>query len=276
MLRQLFTAVTAAGMLGTSPAPQTVGQPSNDYLTQAPPLAAKLQQYLDQVTADQTISVSFTNLAPIKDGPRTIAPKGLTIDANGDARVVAASTYKLFVAAHWFAGCQESGYRWSDPVSDGFDRMVLNSENDFSEAYLKAQGKDNVNQFLQQRAIAPVFSPELPAQTTTNDLRHLLVDLAEANGPFEDNVNRIHLLALMQQQVYRRGIPAGVQAVTPNAIVQDKVGFLGDQNNDAAIITTPTQKYVLVIATRGHHQQPLDFDRTQAVAQQVARIVSGG
>jgi len=81
----------------------------------------------------------------------------------------------------------------------------------------------------------------------------------------------------MGKQIYRTGIPTGVAQANSGTTVQDKVGFLDDTNNDAAIVTLPNgQKYVLVIMTNGHNQSGLSgFSRIAEIAKNVQKIVYG-
>jgi hypothetical protein len=56
------------------------------------------------------------------------------------------------------------------------------------------------------------------------------------------------LLEKMSRQLYRYGIPTGVNATR----VEDKVGFLWDYIHDAAIVHKPQGTYILVIMTKGY------------------------
>lgn len=81
----------------------------------------------------------------------------------------------------------------------------------------------------------------------------------------------------MGEQVYRTGIPTGVAAANKGTTVQDKVGFLNDTNNDAAIVTMPNgQRYILVIMTHGHGQSGFSgFPKIAKIAKKVQTIVYG-
>lgn len=81
----------------------------------------------------------------------------------------------------------------------------------------------------------------------------------------------------MGQQNYRTGIPTGAAEAKSGTTVQDKVGFLDDTNNDAAIVTLPNgQRYILVIMTNGHNQSNLSgFPRIAEIAKNVQNIVYG-
>jgi beta-lactamase class A len=58
--------------------------------------------------------------------------------------------------------------------------------------------------------------------------------------------SRARLLDVMKRQVYRNGVPAGV-----NGVVADKVGFLDGILNDAAIVYSPKGVYVISIMSNG-------------------------
>ena len=81
----------------------------------------------------------------------------------------------------------------------------------------------------------------------------------------------------MGKQIYRTGIPAGVAAADKGTTVSDKVGFLDDTNNYAAIVTMPNgQKYILVIMTHGHNQSGFSgFPKIAKIAKKVQQIVYG-
>ncbi|HSW92146.1 MAG TPA: serine hydrolase, partial [Candidatus Saccharimonadales bacterium] len=80
--------------------------------------------------------------------------------------------------------------------------------------------------------------------TTANDLTLMLGMIA--TGQNFSSTNQQRLVAAMEGNVYRQGIPAGVQGS-----VADKVGFLNGLFHDAAIVYGPHGTYVLAIMTDG-------------------------
>lgn len=236
-------------------------------------IQAKIQAYLDKVGADKTVSVTFKNLTP-KAG--STASKNalynsgsLSASVNGDALETSASTYKLFIAAYLFS----HNYTWTDTTTTGFNNMVVNSANDFSESILSEYGASTIDRYLTSQGWNKVFDDDRAAETSSNTLASVLTSLQAGTGAFSDSSLQNWLLTDMSKQVYRDGIPS---AAGSGAKVQDKVGFLDDVNNDAAIVTLPDgERFILVIMTHGHNQATLDFSRINTIAKQVIKLVYG-
>jgi beta-lactamase class A len=79
--------------------------------------------------------------------------------------------------------------------------------------------------------------------STASDIAKLLKGFYD--GSLLSASSTAYLFNLMENQVYRSGIPAG----SPGATVADKVGFLDSWNHDAAIVYGPHTTYILVIMT---------------------------
>ena len=80
--------------------------------------------------------------------------------------------------------------------------------------------------------------------STPNDLTLMLGMIA--TGQNFSSANQQRLIAAMKGNVYRSGIPAGV-----NGTVADKVGFMDGLLHDAAIVYGPNGTYALTIMTNG-------------------------
>lgn len=245
-------------------------------------LQTSLQKYLNQVGADGNVAVSFYNLTPeagstaanANDAP-IYAEGKLAANVNGADRRVAASTYKLFISAYLFNQVA-NGRTWTSADETGFTEMIVDSANDYSESQLATYGADTLNAYYQQLGWSAVFSnaDDTPAATSTNDLVALLKKLQAGTAPFNQDFYQEKLLTDMSTQVYRDGIPAAVASLTPDATVQDKVGWYEDYNNDAAIVTLPDgQRYLLAIMTKGVGY--MDFSEIATIAQKVQQIVYG-
>lgn len=245
----------------------------------------RLQRYLNRVTADKTASVYFYNLGakPGSSAAKTDAAKfykagSLHASANAHTPEVSASTYKLFMAAFVFHEEKLGNFTWTADNVDGFHRMIVNSDNDFSEDYLDTWGLPTLNQFIgQQGWYTPTFVAGQNAQTTAASLAGVLYDLHAGKGAFSNPKDRRLLLNLMHHQVYRTGIPAGTRAAKTGTQVRDKVGFYADTNNDAGIVTLPNgQQYILVVMTHGRQQSGFSgFPRIATIAEHVQKIVYG-
>lgn len=248
-------------------------------------IKANLTNYLNSVTKDKTASVSFYSLGAV-DGSSAANSKyaklyqkgALEVESNASTVNTAASTYKLYIAAYLMNQKLNGNFSWSDTNWDSFSKMIVNSKNDFSEAQLDNYGADAISQFVKNQGWYPsVFRDGQAAQTTSYSLQLLLEELDAGTGAFQNKSDRIKILKLMGQQIYRTGIPAGASAAKSGTTVQDKVGFLNDTNNDAGIVTLPNgEKYILVVMTNGHNQRGLSgFSRIAEITKNVQKIVYG-
>ncbi|TLQ05214.1 serine hydrolase [Pediococcus stilesii] len=245
----------------------------------------ELNNYLSTVTKDNTASVSFYNLAPIKgskadrNADSAVYQNGaLEVSSNDKKVVTAASTYKLFIAAFLFSQKANGRFKWTTENKDAFNRMIVNSENTFGDQVIQKYGMSSMNSVLATQGwYSPVFSKTKVASTNSHSLLLLLKDLENGTGVFQNKADRKYLLDLMAKQTYRTGIPAGAKAATNGVKVQDKVGFLDDTNNDAGIVTLPNgQRYILVVMTHGHNQSNLNgFPRIAKITKKIQTIAYG-
>ncbi|WP_236585154.1 serine hydrolase [Companilactobacillus farciminis] len=246
-------------------------------------IKTNLTNYLNTVTADGTASVSFYNLGNDDSNSNSeynqvYQDGSLEVESNASTVKTAASTYKLYLSAFLMGQKQNGNFSWTSDNNTGFTKMIVNSENDFAEEQIDNYGADTISSYLKQQGYYDnVFEDGQAAQTTSYSLELLLRDLANGTGSFENSSDQQKLLNLMGKQIYRTGIPTGVAQANSKTTVQDKVGFLDDTNNDAAIVTLPNgQKYVLVIMTNGHNQSGLSgFSRIAEIAKNVQKIVYG-
>ncbi|WP_373841974.1 serine hydrolase [Limosilactobacillus sp.] len=240
-----------------------------------------LTQYLKGVTQSGHVAVSFYNLAPVSGSAAAKAADAavyqagsLAVAENGDQRMVAASTFKLYITAWLFHELETGVKTWTAADEYGFQRMIVNSENDYAESLLQQSGAAALNHYFATLGTGYVFKTVGTATTTSNDLLTMLKAIERGTGPFADAALRQKLLTAMCKQVYRSGIPAAASAVANGSVVQDKVGWLGSTDNDAGIVTTPHgDRYLLVIMTDNGSYQ--DFSQVKAIAKQVQTIVYG-
>ena len=246
-------------------------------------IKTNLTNYLNTVTADGTASVSFYNLGNDNSDSNSqynqvYQDGSLEVESNASTVNTAASTYKLYLSAFLMGQKQSGNFSWTNDNNTGFTKMIVNSENDFAESQISNYGADTISSYLKKQGYyGNVFQNGQAAQTTSYSLELLLRDLANGTGSFENSSDQQKLLNLMGKQIYRTGIPTGVAQANSGTTVQDKVGFLDDTNNDAAIVTLPNgQRYVLVIMTNGHNQSGLSgFSRIAKIAKNVQEIVYG-
>lgn len=163
-----------------------------------------------------------------------------------------ASTYKLFVAYSTLKKVESGTWKWSDQIVPGrnlstcFDDMISRSDNPCAEALLQKVGFQQITN--DARAIGATTTSFLGSdgiKTSAADLALLLAAL-KSGQLLEQQSSRDRFLSALSANVYRQGIPAGVSGSVAN-----KVGFLDDYLNDAAIVSGSSGTYVLVILTKG-------------------------
>jgi beta-lactamase class A len=163
---------------------------------------------------------------------------------NGDKQFVTASTYKLFVAYELLKQI-DAGKRDWDSNATCFNKMISQSDNACAESFLKMLGLSTITNDIQAVGLKnSTFMKSGGPYTTPNDLTLMLGMIA--TGQNFSSVNQQRLIAAMKGNVYRQGIPAGVQGTVAN-----KVGFLNGLLHDAAIVYGPHGTYVLAIMTDG-------------------------
>lgn len=208
------------------------------------------QQYTRTYSPNDTgLSALMTNYA--NDHAGTFGASMIELDGqkrrasyNGDKQFVTASTYKLFVAYSLMKQI-DSGQRDWDSNAACFNKMISYSDNACAEQFLYSLGLQQVTNDVQAIGLKnSTFMKSGGPFTTPNDLTLLLGMIA--TGQNFSSANQSRLIAAMKANVYRQGIPAGVQGT-----VADKVGFLNGLLHDAAIVYGPHGTYVLAIMTDG-------------------------
>ncbi len=172
------------------------------------------------------------------------------VSANGDEQYHPASTYKLFVAYSVLKRIDRGEWTWDKPTSNGsvatcLDRMIINSDNPCAEWFGGTIGWSTVFGEVRAHGLSRTAVTAGGFVSTANDLALFLQKL-ETNQLGLSEPSRARLLDVMKRQVYRNGVPAGV-----NGVVADKVGFLDGILNDAAIVYSPKGVYVISIMSNG-------------------------
>lgn len=203
-----------------------------------------LQAYINDVSAGQNIEISVQQLTGA----------GWSASSNASKSVVSASTYKLFISLLLFDRINAGQMQWSDTVPNTSGRSVDQclydtihvSANYCAEEWIKEWGRTAINSALYAKGFsnATTFTASDATHTSAADLQKLLVGLYRKT--LFNDADSGKLIDLMKHQVYRSGIPAGSAGT-----VADKVGFLWDYLNDAAIVYHPRGTYVLVVMTQG-------------------------
>lgn len=176
------------------------------------------------------------------------ADSNLAVSVNGDIHYRPASTYKMIVAWAILQRIDAGKMSWNDAAVNGltasqcFDTMIINSDNPCGEYFGRdVIGWANLNKLALGLGMT---CSDWNSQwySCANDEALFLSKLESGELLNETQADR--LLSAMKRQVYRLGIPSGV-----NWVVADKVGFLYGLLHDAAIVYAPTGTYELVIMT---------------------------
>ncbi len=211
---------------------------------------APTEQYTRTYSAsDEGLTALLTNYA--KDHPGTFGVSMIELDGkkrrasyNGDKQFVTASTYKLFVAYSLLKQIDAGKRDWGSNEAC-FNKMISLSDNACAESFLNSLGLSTVTKDIQAVGLKnSTFMKSGGPYTTASDLTLMLGMIA--TGQNFSSTNQQRLIAAMKGNVYRKGIPAGV-----NGTVADKVGFLNGLLHDAAIVYGPNGTYVLAIMTDG-------------------------
>lgn len=161
-----------------------------------------------------------------------------------------ASTYKLFVAYSSLKRIEDGSWNWTDQIVDGrnlttcLDDMIARSDNNCgSKLLLKIGHKNLTDEAHAIGCVDTTFMGNDGVKTTASDLMTLLAQL-QTGRILKQQSSRDILIGAMKRNVYRQGIPTGIDGV-----IADKVGFMDNLLHDAAIVYSPTGTYVLVIVT---------------------------
>lgn len=172
---------------------------------------------------------------------------------NSDNVLVSASTYKLYTAYSALKRVEEGVWSWTDQIEGGrdlatcFDDMIVQSDNACAEAISEKAGWRNVTDEAHALGCnnTNLSNTDGYARTSSGDLALFLAQL-QMGQILTKQSSRDLLINALKRNAYRSGIPSGV-----GYEVADKVGFIDDTLNDAAIVYSPTGAYVLVIMTNG-------------------------
>lgn len=191
-----------------------------------------------------------------------------------ETQMVTASTYKVYVAYATLHEVEQGKLTLTTPTRTGqtvqqaLDKMILQSDNDSAEALGFLVGWDTINQLAADVGAThtDINNYDSSGNATLGDKHSTAGDLALMLTKLQQGklLNATHtkmLLNLMENQVWRERVPAGVPS---GVTVADKPGWLPDVQNDAAIVYGPKSTYILVVMTTSDTTQPL-ADLSQSV-----------
>jgi beta-lactamase class A len=229
-----------------------------DTVTPATTVIAPRVEYIRSYSSNyEGLAALMQNFATTHSGSYGIALTELSgqyrrATYNGTKSFTTASTYKLFVAYSALLRVESGAWKWTDHISGGrdlakcFDDMIVVSDNACALAMLQKIGFTNITN--EAHAIGCTRTSFLGSdgiKTSAEDLALLLASL-QTGQILSQQSSRDTLINAMKRNIYRQGIPKGIDAV-----VADKVGFLDGLLHDAAIVYASTGPYVLVILTDG-------------------------
>lgn len=229
-------------------------------------------QYKRSYSASQaglTAYVKYiTSKGDIKIAVRQLDGDGLFSYGGASDSIPAASTYKLFVMLRVLDDIRRDQRGWNDKLggetlSVCFERMIVVSANNCSEALIEDIGAQKLTDYLRDKGFSDAtdFNHPEAIHTSAADLIKLLSGIENKSLVSSQESNT--LLEKMARQVYRNGIPA-----TSEGTVYNKVGFLWDYNHDAAIVRHPEGTYVAAIMTKGY-----SFDKIAEITRQIESIM---
>lgn len=217
---------------------------------------------LDQINGELGISIKSGLADPPNQTTTAVVMIDLSdrgyssVNYNSDIQFTSASTYKIYVAYAMIHDVETGQKSWDSPINGTtwetcLSRMIINSDNACPERYLSLIGYSRFNEIVSGLGVSDktVFAL-YDMRTTAADLALVLQKIYQGELMSDENKNR--LFGLMEQQVYRQGIPAGVG---DKGTVYDKVGFMDSLLHDAGIVHTDNGDYILVIMTNGESWQ---------------------
>lgn len=172
-----------------------------------------------------------------------------TVSAGGDKQFHPASTYKLFMAHSVIKRIEANQLKWTDEINgttvdECLTRMIVNSDNICAEAFAEKFTWGSVQSDLKSIG-ATGTNLNLPEPVGTVKDQVLFLHKLHHNQLMKQE-NKDKLLALMRQQRFRAGIPAGVGVTVAN-----KVGFLGNNLHDSGLVYSGHGVYALSIYSTG-------------------------
>lgn len=218
-----------------------------------------LKAYVEHVAMTENVMIAVSQ----------VGGKRWSAYGRSDEQTVAASTYKLYVAAMLFKQISDGTLQWGSKILDTdiagcLDRMIVASDNPCAEEFIRLLGGKSINEYLYSKGISrstTLLMDDGLARTTAGDLEKMLRGVE--SGSIVSGSGRAKLLELMERQRYRAGVPAG-----SGGTVYNKVGFLWDYINDAAIVRHPKGTYTLAILTKGH-----SWGKVAEITRQIEQIL---
>lgn len=222
-----------------------------------PPIVQEQRDYSQTDTGLQAMIEQWDRERTPRFGIRVqdLSGKNINAQLNPDMDFVTASTYKMFLAYAVLHKVEMGEMSMDQSTSLGLsvrsciDEMILHSTNACAHALFDLAGWRSVHDFIRGQfpstSLDNGANPDGEKHTTIRDETNFLIRLNA--GELMNREHTDYLIGLMKRQVYRSGIPRGVQGTT----VANKVGFYNGYKHDVAIVYAPRGTYVLGILSYG-------------------------
>jgi len=211
-----------------------------------------------QDTTDKQLEQKIANWVKTQPGTFGVSVREVTgnkrqANYNSESKMVAASTYKLFVI---YAVLKQGNYSLDYPLGGStirgcIETLLLVSSDECAYRLGNLIGWDNLDTFLNKDGFAATKLNNYDASGGFTDAQKITSpkDEAEiawrlANNTLLQKDTTDFMLGLMKRQIWRERIPAGV----PDGVsVADKPGFIYNIQNDVGMVYGPSSTYVVAI-----------------------------
>lgn len=252
-----LTAPAIPEMLNPAPHQTNITNVTNNYITSTDKPTTN-----PKVNTDEKLASIIANYADTHPGTYSVSITELNTNQthttyNADIPTITASTYKTYVAYSTIKQIEAGNLTWETPTLLGptvdtcFTIMLTESNNECAETLLDTLTFPQVQQDAADIGATDTHFEPYNIHSTANNLTLLLTKLATSQLPISET-NQTKWLNTMQENIYRQGIPEGINNANTNSepiIVADKVGFQDNLLHDTAIIYSPKGSYVLTILT---------------------------
>lgn len=225
-------------------------KPIEAEVTTLPPKQDIRRSYTNSAVGLQTlVSDLATEKGDMAIAISELGGQGRSANANGTRQYHPASTYKLFIAHSIFKRIEATQLKWEDQINNqSIDQCLTNMIVDSDNACAEAFGEKFTWKAIQADARSIGMSstdlnrPE--PVSAVNDQVLFLKKLHDKQLMKPEHTDK--LLALMKQQRFRAGVPAGVSYEVAN-----KVGFMSGLLHDSAIVYGPNGGYIISVYSKG-------------------------
>lgn len=251
-----LTAPAIPEMLNPTPHQTNITNVTNNYITSTDKPTTN-----PKVNTDEKLASIIANYADTHPGTYSVSITELNNNQthtayNADIPTITASTYKTYVAYSTIKQIETGNLTWDTSTLLGptvdfcFTIMLTESNNECAETLLEQVTFQQVQSDATDIGATDTHFEPYNIHSTADNLTLLLTKLATGKLPISET-NKTKWIETMTQNIYRQGIPEGINLAYPDqtVTVADKVGFQDNLLHDTAIIYSPKGSYVLTILT---------------------------